>query len=140
LPIELRETPSAESLKSNWQQIMIALQPIVDNLPKQEDRDYFKGILSFLIGKEPRISNIPRNLMFIYIRKARLISKFYYYRNIISMEYIRRLLIDYLSEIALSLGEDGLFIKYGIGGYQRQFVEQKVIQEKEEEKKRGWLW
>jgi len=140
MPIELRETPSAENLKSNWQQIMIALQPIVDNLPKKEDRDYFKGILSFLIGKEPRISNIPKNLMFIYIRKARLITKFYYYRNIISMDYIKRLLIDYLSELALSLGEDGLFIKYGIGGYQKQFVEQHITQKQEEAPKKGWLW
>ena len=140
MAIELREI-QPDNMKSNWQQIMIALQPIVDNIPKEEDRDYFKGILGFLIGKEPRISNIPKNLMFIYIRKARLISKFYYYRNIISMDYIKRLLIDYLSELALSLGEDGLFIKYGIGGYQQQFVQQRIIQDQSQQpQKKGWLW
>jgi hypothetical protein len=140
MAIELREI-QPDTMKSNWQQIMIALQPIVDNIPKEEDRDYFKGILGFLIGKEPRISNIPKNLMFIYIRKARLISKFYFYRNIISMDYIKRLLIDYLSELALSLGEDGLFIKYGIGGYQQQFVQQRIIQDQAQApQKKGWLW
>ena len=139
MPVELREIPSSDTTKNNWQQIMIALQPIVDNIPKKEDRDYFKGIMSLLIGKEPRISNIPKNLMFIYIRKGRLISKYYYYRNIISMEYIRRLLVDYLNELALSLGEEGLFIKYGIGGYQKQFVEQHITQKQEQEKPKGWL-
>jgi len=141
MAIELREI-QPDGMKSNWQQIMIALQPIVDNLPREEDRDYFKGILSFLIGKEPRISNIPKNLMFIYIRKARQISKFYYYRNIISMDYIKRLLIDYLSELALSLGESGLFIKYGIGGHSQQFVEQRVTQSNQQQQpqRKGWLW
>jgi hypothetical protein len=140
MTIELREVQPSEGMRSSWEKIMIALQPIVDNLPRKEDRDYFKGILSFLIGKEPRISNIPKHLMFIYIRKARLISKFYYYRNIISMDYIKRLLIDFLSELALSLGEDGLFIKYGFGGFQQSFVQQKIEQTQPEVKKKGWLF
>lgn len=62
MAIELRETPSAENVKQSWSQVMIALQPIVEHLPKEEDRDYFNGILSFLIGKEPRISNIDKKL------------------------------------------------------------------------------
>lgn len=141
MTIELREVQSGSGgLKDKMESIKVILQPIVDNLPRKEDRDYFNGILSFLIGKEPRISNIPKNLMFIYIRKARLISKYYYYRNIISIDYIKRYLIDYLSELALSLGEEGLFIKYGMGGYSQQFVQQRVINEPPAEKKKGWLW
>ena len=139
MAIELRETPSAENVKQSWSQVMIALQPIVEHLPKEEDRDYFNGILSFLIGKEPRISNIPEKLMFLYIRKGRFICKLYYYRHIYNMEYIRRLLIEYLNELALSLGGDGLFIKYGIGGFSKQFVEQKVINEASPQKKKGWF-
>ena len=139
MAIELRETPSAENVKQSWSQVMIALQPIVEHLPKEEDRDYFNGILSFLIGKEPRISNIDKKLMFLYIRKGRLISKLYYYRQIFNMDYIRRKLIEYLNELALSLGEDGLFIKYGIGGFSKQFVEQKVINEVSPQKKKGWF-
>jgi hypothetical protein len=140
MAIELRETSSTENLKSNWQQIKMMLEPVVDNLPKKEDRDYFKGILGFLIGKEPRISNIPKNLMFLYIRKARYINKLFFYRHIISMDYIKRMMVDYLNELAVSLGEEGLFVKYGLAGYQKQFVEQKVIQEKPEEKKKGWFF
>lgn len=140
MTIEVREIQAPDALKGNWQQIMVALQPIVDNLPRKDDRDYFKGVMNLLIGKEPRISNIPRIYMFLYIRKARRITRLYYYRDIISMEYIRREMINYLSELALSIGEDGLFIKYGIGGYSQSYVQQKLIQEKPEEKKKGWLW
>jgi hypothetical protein len=139
MPIELRETPSAESAKTSWSQVMMALQPIIHKSLPQDDKDYFNGILNFLIGKEPRISNIDKKIMFLYIRKGRIITKLFYNRQIWDMNYIRRKLIEYLNELALSLGEDGLFIKYGIGGYSRQFVEQKMISENIEQKKKGWL-
>jgi len=138
MAIELRETPSAENVKQSWSQVMMALQPIVHRSLPQDDRDYFNGILNFLIGKEPRISNIDKKLMFLYIRKGRIITKLYYNRQIWDMNYIRRKLIEYLNELALSLGEDGLFIKYGIGGYSKQYVEQKVINENLEQKQKGF--
>lgn len=140
MSIELREIQPGVSSKGNWEQLKVLLEPIVDNLPREEDRDYFKGPLSFLIGKEPRISNIPKNLMFIYIRKARFIAKCEYYVDLLGWKFIKRELINFLSELALSLGEEGLLVKFGVGGFQRSFVEQRVIQEHPEEKKKGWLW
>lgn len=138
MPVQISEV-SAENVKASWAQVMMALQPIIHRSLPQDDKDYFNGILNFIIGKEPRISNIDKKHMFLYIRTGRIITKLYYNRQIWDMEYIRRKLIEYLNELALSLGEDGLFIKYGIGGYSRQFVEQKMINENVEQKKKGWF-
>lgn len=140
MSIEIREIQAPDNSKSNWQNLMSLLRPVVNQLPHEEDRDYFKGILGLLIEKEPRMSNIPKPFMFLYIRKARRITRLYYYREIISMEYIRRELINFLNELALSVGEEGLLIKYGIGGFQQSSVSQRVIQETPEPKKKGWLW
>jgi hypothetical protein len=142
MSIELREINSPENLRNNWQQIAIMLQPIVDNLPKKEDRDYFKGIMSFLIGKEPRISNIQPLFMYIYIRKADFIVRLWKNKGIVGTDMIRTELVKYLNRLALHLSENGLLVKHGIGGFSQQYIEQNVRQQQEhqpEVKKRGWL-
>lgn len=140
MSLVLREDPSPDQLKSNWQQITILLQPIVSNLPNKQERDFFSGMLSLMIGKEPRISNIPMKLVYVYIKKGYFVAKLYKYRSIIGIERVMEELLKLLYVFAFSLGWDGLLVKHGLGGFQRQFIEQKVTQEKlPEEKKKGWF-
>lgn len=138
MPIEIRETPSAESVKNNWAQTALTLEPLVDHL-KPVDKDHFNGVLSLLIGKEPRMSNIEKKFLFLYIRKARLIVHEYQAKHIFNMEYIRNQIVLYINELATNISEDGLLIKYGVGGYSKQYVEQKVVNENIEPKKKGWF-
>lgn len=140
MPVELRELPAPDQLKNSWQQVMIALQPIVENLPNKEERDFFSGMLGLMIGKEPRMSNIPMEFAYVYLRKGYFVVKAYNYRSILGMPFVRAELIKLLYVFASSLGWDGLLIKHGFGGFSRQFLEQKVYSEKSEEKKKGWLW
>jgi len=140
MPIELREVQAPDSTRGNWQQIKTLFEPITANLPRKKDREYFQGFLGFNIGKEPRLSNIPKNLMYIYQKKSRLIAKYFYYRKILNMDWIREKEIQFLGDLALFVSEEGLLIKYGIGGTQRQYVEQKVEQISPQPKKKGWLW
>lgn len=132
MAIEIRETTSPfESKKDIWSQIAIALQPIVENLPKEEDREEFMGIMNLLIGKEPRISNIPEKLIYVMVDKGYDIAMLYkyYHQGIWSIEDIRCRLIQYLNELATYLSREGDLMKYGFGGWSRQFQEQKVITE-----------
>jgi len=132
MPIELRELPSPmESNKDSWYKMSVALQPIIDSLPNEDDKEYFSGIMNLLIGKEPRISNIPEKLIFPMIDKGRDIADLYdYYRmGIWSIEHIRKCTVQYLNELATYLSREGDFMKYGFGGWTRQFQEQKIVTE-----------
>ena len=140
MPIELREVQAPDNTRGSWQQMKTIFEPVTANLPKKEDKEYFQGFLSFNIGKEPRLSNIPKNLMYIYQKKQRLIEEYYRYRKILSMDWIRGKELTFLGDLALFVSEEGLLIKYGIGGYQKQYVEQRVEQIQPQPKKKGWLW
>jgi len=132
MPIELRELPSPiESDKDIWSKISITLQPIIESLPKAEDREYLSGLMNLLIGKEPRISNIPEKLIYVMVDKGNDIAMlFYYYRKgIWDIEDIRKRIVQYLNELATYLSREGDLMKYGFGGWTRQFQEQKIITE-----------
>jgi len=137
MPVQITEVQPNQTVKHNWTELAVALQPIVDTLPKQ-DRDYFEGVLSFLIGKEPRMANIDKKFMWLFIQEGNLIVDMYSARKLISIDYIRGRLVKYLHKLALSLAEEGLLIKYGIGGYSRQYIEQKVTSENIDHKKKGF--
>jgi len=125
----ISETKDINAMKSQWAETILALQPIVDAIDNEQDKEYFKGIVSLLIGKDIRLANIPPRLMYIYIQKARRLYTLIYYSNLISLDYIRREVGDFLTTLGLSVSEDALFIKHGIGGFQqqRQYIKQEVV-------------
>jgi len=142
MALTISETGSAgsiENLKTSWKQLLYTMQPQINRLPKEEDRDYFFGIPSLLIGKEPRLANIEKKRMYLVERQARLILILLEYHQIWGINSIRRLSAEYLNSLSLSGSEDGLILKYGIGGYSKQLVEQKMINENIEPKKKGWF-
>jgi hypothetical protein len=132
MPVELREVPSPTvSNKDIWSQIAVALQPIIDNLP-ENDRDYFSGAMNLLIGKEPRISNIPERLIYLMVKKGDNIAFLYtkvYLNGLWSLNDIRYRLTQYLNELAVYLSREGDLMKYGFGGWTQQFQTQKIVTE-----------
>ena len=139
MPVELREVPSPTvSNKDIWSQIAVALQPIIDNLP-ENDRDYFSGMMNLLIGKEPRISNIPEKLIYILVQKGDNIAFLYtkYYLNgLWTLNDIRYRLTQYLNELAVYLSREGDLMKYGFGGWSQQFQTIKTIEDHADEPKK----
>ncbi len=65
MPIELRETKDDTAFKNRFDQLIELLEPETDSLPKKSDREYYLSPISFLIGKEPKISNIKPQFMYI---------------------------------------------------------------------------
>jgi hypothetical protein len=120
MPFTITETQDINAMKASWAQTILALQPLIDAIENPEDQAYFKGIASLLVGKDIRLANIPPRLMYIFIIKARRLYTLIYYSNIISLDYIRREVGDFITCLGLSVSEDALFIKYGIGGFQQQ--------------------
>lgn len=139
MPVQITEVQPNQTVKHNWTEMAIALQPITETLSK-EDRDYFEGPLSFLIGKEPRMANIDKKYMWLFIQEGNLIVDMYKAYKIYSINDSRSRLIKYLHKLALSLAEEGLLIKYGIGGYSRQYIEQKVTSENIDHNKKKSFW
>lgn len=132
MAIELRETGSPfESKKDLWSQIAIALQPIVDSLPKEEDREYLSGLMNLLIGKEPRISNVPERLIYVMVDKGHDIAMLYkaYLQGLWSIDDIRCRIVQYLNELAMYLSREGDLMKYGFGGWTQQLQTQHIITE-----------
>ena len=140
MSILLSESKEDGLFKNRLDQLMEILEPETDRLPKKSDRDYFDGPISFLIGKEPRISNIHPKFMYLEQKWAAYYIKLDYFKNIIDPAYTRTKITQHMAKLAHSLGEDALLIKYGIGGFQRQSVEQTIVQEQPQQKKKGWLW
>ena len=140
---EVREIPTTiDSNKFNLAQIQTMLQPIIDTLPKEEDRDYLNGLMNLLIGKEPRISNIPEELIYVTVDKGNDIVMLYdyYLRGIWNIRDIRKRMTQYLNELAVYLSREGDLVKYGFGGYSHQEQVQHMSTEDRSPrtKKKGW--
>jgi hypothetical protein len=142
MTFEIREIPSTlDSNKFNLAQIQTMLQPIIDALPKEEDRDYLNGLMNLMIGKEPRISNIPEELIYVTVDKgANIVMLYdYYLRGLWSIRDIRKRIAQYLNELAVYLSREGDLVKYGFGGYSHAEQIQKVTTEdRTPQKKKGW--
>lgn len=133
---KITEDQSVESRKESMAKTILALEPITDSLTNKGDRQFFKGIPSLLIGKDIKLANIAKDKMYVFLLMGKLNFLYYYYQNIISRDFIRRNVGEYLNFGGSSVSEEALFIKYGIGGYTKQYLEQKVISPNIEEGRR----
>lgn len=131
----ITEEQSVEARKEQMAKTILALQPMIDSLPDEGDRKYFKGISSLLIGKDIKLANIEKDKEYALWKFAKLIAVFNYYQNILSRDFIRRYAVEYLNLLGIGVSRDALFIKYGIGGFSRQYLEQKIVGANLEEKK-----
>lgn len=117
---------SYEKASFNWDKITHSLQPETESLPKK-DREYFESNISFLIGKDIRLSNLPKEWLYIYIQRADHIFTLTWYPMLVPPEYINKEIGKYENRLGLPISLDGLGWKFGPMGFQQQHVKQEVI-------------
>lgn len=113
-----------ESGTFNWERIAHSLEPELQKLPKQ-DRKYFESKVKLLIGKEIRLSNIPSNHIYMYVKRGDLVIKSMRYPMMFDDEFIRAEIAKLLYRLGIRISEEGLGWKFGPMGFQQQ----KIIQE-----------
>lgn len=127
MSIRISEDKTSDQTIFNWEKISHSLEPEINMLPK-DDLRYFKSKVKLLIGKEIRLSNIPKDHMYGYIKRVDWILLLMRYPMYVTPEYIRSELTKFLSRLGLQISENGLGWKYGPMGFQHSSVKQEVVQ------------
>ena len=117
---------SYEKAGFQWDKITHSLQPETESLPKR-DREYFESNISFLIGKDIRLSNLPKEWLYIYIQRADYIFTLTWYPMVVPHEFINKEIGKYENRLGLPISLDGLGWKFGPMGFQQQHIRQEVI-------------
>jgi hypothetical protein len=131
MAIRISEDKTSDQQGFNWNKISASLEPEIHMLP-EEDRRYFKSKVKLLIGKEIRLSNIPKEHMYVYIKRVDWILLLLRYPMYVTPEFIRGEITKFLSRLGLQISEKGLGWKYGPMGFQHSSIKQEIIQPERE--------
>lgn len=131
MAIRISEDKTTDQQGFNWNKISASLEPEVERLPK-DDRRYFKSKVKLLIGKEIRLSNIPKEHMYVYIKRVDWILLLMRYPMYVTPEFIRGEITKLLSRLGLQISKEGLGWKYGPMGFQHSSIKQEIIQPEKE--------
>jgi len=110
-----------------WDKVVHSFEPELDILP-DKDREYFSSIVYNLINKEPALSNIPPQHMYVYTLQAKRILRLLSYPMLVPEEYIRRQVAVYLNSLKIRLSENGLAWLFGPLSHTTQHVKQEITQ------------
>jgi len=113
-------------LDFDWEKIDHSLYPETKDLPP-EDRKFFESKVKYLIGKEIKLSNIPPNLIFIFIKRIDWVIKIMRYPQMFSRNYVHFQIVALLARLGIQISVEGLGWKYGPMGF--QFKEEHIKQE-----------
>lgn len=127
------EDQGYDSATFSWDKITHSLEPEIEVLP-EEDQRYFSSKIKLLLGKEIRLSNIPKEFIFVYIRWADWIITLNRYPMVVNQEFIRSEIAKLLNRYGIRISQDGLGWKFGPMGFQQQHVKQEIIGPKETQK------
>lgn len=133
MAFRISEDKAYDSATFSWDKITHSLEPEIEILP-EDDRRYFSSKIKLLIGKEIRLSNIPKEFMLVYIRWADWIIRLNRYPMVISPEFIRSEIARLLNRYGIRISQDGLGWKFGPMGFQQSHIKQEIIQPKEMDK------
>jgi len=117
---------SYERASFNWDKITHSLEPETEHLPEQ-DKQYFQSNISFLIGKDIRLANLPEKWYAIFVERARYIFTLAWYPMLVPHERINQEIAKYENTLGLTISLDGLGWKFGPMGFQQQHIRQEVI-------------
>jgi len=123
----IEDKGSFEGATLAWDKITHSLEPETSTLPA-EDRRYFESSIKFLIGKDTKLSNIKPEHMYYFMMEKKRILTLYAYPMVITGEYRRRKMTDFLGDLSLLLSENALAWKFGPMGFQESRVKQEIIQ------------
>jgi len=117
---------SYEKASFNWDKITHSLEPETESLP-QRDKEYFESSISFLIGKDIRLSNLPEKWLYVYMQRSDFIFTLTWYPMLVPHEYINKQIGMFENRLGLPISLDGLGWKFGPMGFQQQHIRQEVI-------------
>lgn len=123
----IEDKGSFENATIAWDKITHSLEPETKTLPV-EDRRFFESSIKFLIGKDTKLSNIKPDYMYYFMMEKKRILTLYAYPMVITGEYRRRKMTDFLGDLSLLLSENALAWKFGPMGFQSSHVKQEIIQ------------
>lgn len=129
MPVTISESPTVESFKSAWANMVEAIEPDIDILPEPW-RSSFEGPIRLLIGSKISLGIIPERRMWAFIEKANFIYTLIKYPDFVNydLDYITIHIGEFFTMLGLGMSIDGRFLLEG--PMSRQFVSQtsKVMQ------------
>lgn len=129
MSITVSETPSVERLKSQWAQIVLALEPITDTL-KEPYKSFFESPVKLLIGNKISLAIIPPRHMWSYIEHSQYILFLLKHIDQIGydIDYVMIELCYFLSRLGLSMSVNGEFLIKGPMSHQVMHQRTELIQ------------
>ena len=126
--ITMSDSSSIGGIRFEWDKIKHSFEPETKDLP-EEDRKFFESKVKLLIGKEIKMSNIPREKIYMYIKRLDWVIKLMLYPQLFSRDRVRYEIVQLLFRLGVQISVDGLGWKYGPMGfqYQKQHVKQELI-------------
>lgn len=129
MAITISETPSVERLKSQWAQIVLALEPLTDTL-KEPYKSFFDSPVKLIIGNKISLAIIPPGHMWSYIEHAQYILFMLKHIDQIGydIDYVLIELSFFLSRLGLSMSVNGEFLLKGPMSHQVMHQRTELLQ------------
>ena len=126
--LTMNDSSSIGGIRFEWDKIKHSFEPEIKDLP-DEDRRFFESKVKLLIGKEIKMSNIPANKIYMYIKRLDWVIKIMRYPQLFSRDYVRYEIVQLLFRLGVQISVEGLGWKYGPMGfqYQKQHVKQELV-------------
>lgn len=114
MPVTITEQPSIDRLKSQWAQIVLALEPLTDTL-KEPYKSFFESPVKLLIGNKISLAIIPPRHMWSYIEHVNYIYSLLKHIDQIGydVDYVLTEVSYFLSRLGLSMSVNGEFLLKG---------------------------
>lgn len=129
MPITVSEQPSIDRLKSNWAQIVLALEPLTDTLAEPY-KSFFDSPVKLLIGNKISLAIIPPRHMWSYIEHSDWIMNLLYNIDQIGydVDYVLFQLSKFLARLGLSMSVNGEFLIKGPMSHQTMHQRSELVQ------------
>jgi len=123
MTINISESPSVESFKSAWANMVEAIEPDIDMLP-QPWKNIFQGPINLMMSSTLALSIIPEKRMWPMIEKINWIYSLLKYPDFVNydLEYIATQIGEFFSMLELNMSINGQFLLEG--PMSRSFVTQ----------------
>lgn len=129
MAVTISEAPSIDRLKSQWAQIVLALEPLTDTLPEPY-RSFFNSPVKLIIGNKISLAIIPPRHMWSYIQHVNYIYTLL--KNIdyigYDIDYVLTEISYFLSRLGLSMSVNGEFLIKGPMSHQVMHQRSELLQ------------
>ena len=129
MAIQITDSPSIESFKNAWANMVEAIEPDIERLP-QPWRGVFQGPINLMISNTLALGIIPERRMWAMIQKVNYIYSLLKYPDFVNydLNYIATHIGEFFSMIEMSMAIDGKFLLQGPMSHQFVMQTQRLIQ------------